>query len=56
VSSVAHVTLLLGNDALTVKVPQAASSSSPGATSSSPKPAASSTAAKPKPIDAGCIN
>ncbi len=58
VSSIAHVTLLLGNDALTVKVPQAASSSTPGATSSSSssKPAPTSTTAKPKPIDAGCIN
>jgi LCP family protein required for cell wall assembly len=54
VASIGHVTLLLGADGKTVKLP---ATSTPSATATSGTTSSpSSTAPKPKPIDAGCIN
>ena len=58
VPSIAHVTLLLGNDALTVKVPHTSASSSSGSSATTSTTATSGTtgsSAAPKPIDSGCI-
>lgn len=53
VSSVSHVTLLLGGDRLNAKAIPTKQSSSPSSKTASSTPTA---AAKPKAIDAGCIN
>ena len=59
VSSLSHITLLLGADNLTAKAKAAPAKTSPAKTSSSshaPSTPTASATPKPKAIDSGCIN